>query len=41
VWLYGISDWLGFGLIIGLCVALAMIGARSLQSDHELTEDRG
>jgi MFS family permease len=41
VWLYGISDWLGFGLIIGLCIALAVIGARSLQSDRELTGERG
>ncbi|MEP5173905.1 MAG: MFS transporter [Erythrobacter sp.] len=41
VWLYNLSDWLGFGLIIALCFAVLAIGARSLQADSDLTQDRG
>ena len=40
VWLYGHSDWLGFGLIVALCAAVFAIGLRSLGSDAELTRDR-
>lgn len=41
VWLYGHSDWLGFAVIIGFCVAVFVLGSRSLQSDEYLTRDRG
>ena len=40
VWLYGHSDWLGFGLIVALCAAVFVIGLRSLGEDAELTRDR-
>ena len=40
VWLYNISDWLGFGLAIGLCLIVLAIGARTLQSDASLTTDK-
>jgi len=40
VWLYNISDWLGFGLIIALCLAVAVLGWGSLQADREMTRDR-
>ncbi len=40
VWLYNVSDWLGFGLIIALCLAVAILGWRSLQADRDLTRDR-
>jgi MFS family permease len=36
VWLYGTSDWLGFGLIIALCGAVLVHGWVSLQADREL-----
>lgn len=41
VLLYNISDWLGFGLIIGLCLAVVAIGWTSLQNDSVLTTDKG
>ena len=37
VWLYGHSDWLGFGLIVALCAAVLLHGWTSLQADLELT----
>ncbi len=40
VWLYGQSDWLGFGLIVALCVAVFAYGWASLQPDSKLTRDR-
>ena len=40
VWLYNLDDWLGFGLIIALCLTVALIGWRGLQSDRALTTDR-
>ncbi len=40
VWLYNISDWLGFGLIIALCMAVVVLGWRGLASDAVLTTDR-
>jgi len=40
VWLYNISDWLGFGLIIALCMAVVVAGWTSLQADNDLTRDR-
>ena len=40
VWLYGHSDWLGFAVIIAFCLAVFVIGSRSLQSDEDLTRDR-
>jgi MFS family permease len=40
VWLYNVSDWLGFGLIIALCLCVAAVGSRSLQYDRDLTRER-
>ncbi|MFU7528752.1 MFS transporter [Qipengyuania sp. ASV99] len=40
VFLYNVSDWLGFGLIIALCLAVVGLGWTSLQSDRDLTQDR-
>ncbi|MEM8724985.1 MAG: MFS transporter [Pseudomonadota bacterium] len=40
VWLYNVSDWLGFGLIITLCLTVVILGWRGLQADSELTRDR-
>ncbi|MFM7377947.1 MAG: MFS transporter [Erythrobacter sp.] len=40
VWLYGHSDWLGFGLIIALCAVVLVHGWLSLQADRDLTKDR-
>jgi MFS family permease len=37
VWLYGHSDWLGFGLIVALCAAVLGHGWFRLQADRELT----
>ncbi len=37
VWLYGINDWLGFGLVIVLCLIVAILGWRGLQADAQLT----
>jgi predicted exporter len=37
VWLYGHSNWLGFGLIVALCAAVLLHGWTSLQADRELT----
>ncbi len=39
VWLYNHSDWLGFGLIVALCVAVFAYGWVALQRDSELTRD--
>ncbi|MFM7404277.1 MAG: MFS transporter [Erythrobacter sp.] len=36
VWLYGHSDWLGFGLIVGLCLTVLVHGWLKLQPDGEL-----
>ena len=36
VWLYGHSDWLGFAVIIGFCVAVMAIGWTRLDSDAVL-----
>jgi len=41
VWLYGHSDWLGFGLIVALCAAVLAHGWKGLQADTELTRERG
>mgnify|MGYP003664881030 CR=1 FL=1 len=40
VFLYNRSDWLGFGLILLLCLAVFVIGLRTLQPDEKLTRDR-
>lgn len=40
VWLYNYDLWLGFGLIIALCVVVALIGWRTLQADSELTREQ-
>ena len=40
VWLYGHSDWLGFGLIVALCLAVLVLGWRQLGRDEDLTRDR-
>jgi MFS family permease len=37
VWLYGHSDWLGFGLIVALCALVLVHGWFRLQADRELT----
>lgn len=37
VWLYGHSDWLGFGLIVALCLIVLAHGWFALQADRELT----
>ena len=40
VWLYGHSDWLGFGLIVALCAAVLLYGWKALQKDSALTRSR-
>lgn len=40
VWLYNIDDWLGFGLIVALCLLVALVGWRTLQLDSVLTRER-
>ncbi|OBX18876.1 multidrug transporter [Erythrobacter sp. QSSC1-22B] len=40
VFLYNRSDWLGFGLILLLCLLVFVIGLRTLQPDEKLTRDR-
>jgi MFS family permease len=37
VWLYGHSDWLGFGLIVALCLTVLVHGWFLLQADRDLT----
>jgi hypothetical protein len=37
VWLYNHSDWLGFGLIVALCLGVLVHGWFALQSDRHLT----
>lgn len=37
VWLYNSSAWLGFGLIVALCVAVLVYGWAALQHDEQLT----
>lgn len=41
VWLYGRSDWLGFGLIVALCLAVLVHGWFALQADRDMTRDPG
>ncbi|MEQ8826233.1 MAG: hypothetical protein RIC82_00450, partial [Parvibaculum sp.] len=41
VWLYNHSDWLGFGLIVALCLGVLMHGWFALQSDRDLTGATG
>lgn len=40
VWLYNLSEPLAFGLIIGLCCAVMIVGWRQLTADEVLTIDR-
>jgi MFS family permease len=40
VWLYATSEWLGFGLIIALCLAVLAHGWFALQADEVLTSER-
>ncbi|MFM7349885.1 MAG: MFS transporter [Erythrobacter sp.] len=40
VWLYGHSDYLGFGLIVALCLIVLVHGWLKLQADRELTKER-
>lgn len=40
VWLYGHSDWLGFGLIVALCLVVLVHGWFRLQADRDLTTER-
>ena len=40
VWLYNMSDWLGFGFIIAICLSVALVGWRNLEADEVLTTDR-
>ncbi len=40
VWLYGHSDWLGFGLIVSLCAVVFVYGWRTLQADEDATRER-
>ena len=40
VWLYGHSDWLGFGLIVALCLIVFAYGFFALQQDSDLTRNR-
>ncbi len=40
VWLYGVNTPIAFGLIIGLCLAVILMGWRGLALDSELTRDR-
>ena len=39
VWLYGQSDWIGFGLIAALCAIVLIYGWLALQPDSTLTRD--
>jgi MFS family permease len=39
VWLYNTSDWLGFSLIIALCLGVLAHGWFALQADRDLTAD--
>jgi predicted MFS family arabinose efflux permease len=41
VWLYGHSDWLGFGLIVALCLIVLVHGWFTLQADKDLTREQG
>ncbi|MGB3470670.1 MAG: MFS transporter [Erythrobacter sp.] len=40
VWLYNIEARLAFGLIVSLCLAVAIFGWRGLALDEDLTQDR-
>ncbi len=40
VLLYNLNDWLGFGLIIALCLMVFALGWAGLQSDRDMTRDR-
>ncbi len=39
VWLYGLSDWYAFGLIMALCLIALGHGALKLQADKDLTRE--
>jgi MFS family permease len=41
VWLYGHSDYLGFGLIVALCLVVLVHGWLRLQADRDLISERG
>ncbi len=41
VWLYGHSDWVGFSLIVALCLAVFAHGWFALQDDGALTGEQG
>ena len=40
VWLYNLSEPLAFGLVIGLCIAVLILGWKQLTADEVLTIDR-
>ncbi len=40
VWLYSVSDWLGFGSIIAICLAVTVASWLNLTRDEVLTTDR-
>ena len=40
VFLYNVDDWLGFGLILAICIAVFAVGWRTLQADADLTRER-
>ena len=40
VWLYSVSDWLGFGSIIVICLGVAVVSWLNLTRDEVLTTDR-
>ena len=40
VYLYNVDVWLAFGLIVSLCLMVALLGWRGLAPDSELTRDR-
>ncbi len=40
VWLYGHSDWIGFGLIVALCALVFVYGWAALQQDAIMTRER-
>lgn len=40
VWLYSVNDWLGFGLVIALCLLLAAYCSTALASDAAMTAER-
>ncbi|MEM1051574.1 MAG: MFS transporter, partial [Pseudomonadota bacterium] len=40
VWLYSVNDWLGFGIIIAVCLSVGLAGYHNLTRDEVLTADR-